>query len=86
MTLDEAIEHSKDVAENCDDEMCAREHAQLAEWLKELRAFRNAEISCYECKYFTDFHTGAGGCRSIDRTVGAGWSCANAERPDNDDA
>ena len=33
MTIDEAIEHSKHVAETCGDAECALEHRQLAEWL-----------------------------------------------------
>ena len=58
MTLDEAIEHAEDVAEindniayNTDSEnwmdiaqcqKCAEEHRQLAEWLKELKKYRQA--------------------------------------------
>ena len=56
MTLDEAIKHANEVAEenqaivdSCDYygenmakcEECAKEHRQLAEWLKELKAYRN---------------------------------------------
>ena len=44
MTLDEAIKHSEEVADSynntvpdCD---CAKEHRQLAEWLKELKRLR----------------------------------------------
>lgn len=52
MTLDEAIEHARQVSLdkadeslNCDNE-CAREHWQLAEWLRELRQLRieNAKL------------------------------------------
>lgn len=39
MTLDEAIEHS-DSRGRADDSECGREHAQLAEWLRELRERR----------------------------------------------
>ena len=59
MTLDEAIKHCKEVAEEKDKsvelykavkateglitkcEDCAKEHRQLAEWLKELKAYRD---------------------------------------------
>ena len=34
MTLDEAIEHAKRVARTRDDDQCAADHAQLAEWLR----------------------------------------------------
>lgn len=44
MTIDEAIEHCKNNAENerknCHDN-CAREHEQLAEWLKELKNLKH---------------------------------------------
>ena len=42
MTLDEAIKHAEEVAndmELCCKE-CAEEHRQLAEWLKELKQYR----------------------------------------------
>ena len=47
MTLDEAIAHCEEVSSNkskCLDEKsikCANEHVQLAEWLKELKAYRS---------------------------------------------
>lgn len=37
MTLDEAIEHAKQVARTCEDGQCAAEHIQLAEWLRTAR-------------------------------------------------
>lgn len=37
MTLDEAIEHAKEVAETCNDSGCAADHIQLAEWLRQAR-------------------------------------------------
>lgn len=55
MTLDEAIKHCEEVAEkqenkfsisgeflgnNVDCKKCAKEHRQLAEWLRELKAYR----------------------------------------------
>ena len=44
MTLDEAIKHAEEVAndmELCCEE-CAKEHRQLAEWLKELQEYKKA--------------------------------------------
>ena len=41
MTIDEAINHCVEVAEkDCICEGCASEHRQLAEWLKELKTYR----------------------------------------------
>lgn len=58
MTIDEAIKHAEEVAKEleeeavkgcCDDTEimnkcteCAKEHRQLAEWLRELKAYREA--------------------------------------------
>lgn len=40
--LDEAIKHAEEVADNkCD--KCGQEHRQLAEWLKELKAYKEQE-------------------------------------------
>jgi len=61
MTLDEAIKHCNEVAERLESkngyaytdvtcEECAKEHRQLAEWLKELKHLRNLVA------YSTDFH------------------------------
>ena len=48
MTLDEAIEHANQVADSYKDTApaceCAREHRQLAEWLRELRELRQLRI------------------------------------------
>ena len=44
MTLDEAIKHCEDVANDragCAND-CVEEHGQLVEWLKELKAYREA--------------------------------------------
>jgi hypothetical protein len=41
MTLDEAIKHCEDKAQQCGD--CGKDHAQLAEWLKELKRLKEAE-------------------------------------------
>ena len=42
MTLDEAIKHCEEVAENVmhENAECAAEHRQLAEWLRELKELR----------------------------------------------
>ena len=60
MTLDEAIIHAEKEAEeqekmgkrNYDDDCleCASEHRQLAEWLRELKAYREG-CKCEDCKY-----------------------------------
>ena len=41
MTLDEAIKHCEEVADTCENKECGKEHKQLAEWLKELKAYRD---------------------------------------------
>lgn len=47
MTLNEAINHCREVAENCDNKQCATDHLQLAGWLQELKELRNAnEFNC----------------------------------------
>ena len=38
MTIDEAIEHAEEIA--CGNDRCAKDHAQLADWLCELRRAR----------------------------------------------
>ncbi len=40
MTLDDAIQHAKEVASQCSDEGCSMEHMQLAKWLEELKQRR----------------------------------------------
>lgn len=40
MTLDQAIQHCYEVAENEQCYACAEEHLQLAEWLEELKYYR----------------------------------------------
>lgn len=58
MTIEEAIKHAEEVADkysatfpNCD---CAKEHRQLATWLKELLEYKSQPeiIHCCECKFF----------------------------------
>ncbi len=38
MTINEAIEHAEEIA--CGNDQCAKDHAQLADWLRELRRAR----------------------------------------------
>jgi len=45
MTLDEAIEHCKE--KSCSNTECAREHKQLAVWLKEYKK-RYGELNTYD--------------------------------------
>lgn len=44
MTLDDAIKHCQQVANESECE-CANEHKQLAEWLKELKKFRQEQTN-----------------------------------------
>lgn len=45
MTIDEAIEHCEEIAQDCElgekPTVCADEHRQLAEWLKELKEYQS---------------------------------------------
>ena len=54
MTLDEAIRHCEEVADNCAVTECEMEHRQLAEWLKELKLRRTEQwwIPCTVCQEF----------------------------------
>ena len=45
MTLDEAIEHAREVARTCNDHQCAVDHLQLAEWLSLLKAYTDTHIA-----------------------------------------
>ena len=53
MTIDEAIQHCLDVAEQCDsykveiEYKCGEEHRQLAQWLMELKDLRGAQNDQY---------------------------------------
>ena len=68
MTLEEAIQHAKETANNLRWEAqncktngfpeespkcisCAEEHQQLAEWLEELKDYRDGRITCEFCKH-----------------------------------
>ena len=75
MTLDEAIKHAREVAEdkradadwkfrhgrlNADDCIsCAEEHEQLADWLEEFKEYRDMNI--VHCKDCKHWGTGAAG-------------------------
>lgn len=51
MTLQEAIEHCEEKAKGNSE--CAKDHAQLAEWLKELEVRRKEEVvHCKDCVYY----------------------------------
>lgn len=46
MTIDEAIKHAREVAE-CREDMCdscRKEHQQLADWLEELKLYKNLDL------------------------------------------
>ena len=60
-SLEDAIKHCNEVAERLENkngyaytdvtcEECAKEHRQLAEWLRELKAYRDG-CHCDTCKY-----------------------------------
>ena len=64
LSIDEAIAHAREVASRKFDDRvhcisCAKEHEQLAEWLKELKAYREigtvegykSAIECYTKEY-----------------------------------
>lgn len=55
-SLDEAIEHCEQ--KSCSDTECANEHRQLAEWLKELKAYRktceNLKVEAFHKSNKTD--------------------------------
>lgn len=60
MTLDEAIQHYEEEAELAKKtphikgglvEKCGQEHEQLAEWLKELKDYREGSRTCENCKH-----------------------------------
>jgi type II secretory pathway component PulL len=60
MTLEEAIKHARDTAENrtdlCDE--CRDEHKQLAEWLEELKQLKTDE-ACVMPDYKTMYEEAA---------------------------
>ena len=51
MKLDEAIKHCEEKARDCSE--CAKEHEQLAQWLKELKQLKSQIMvnDYYPCRY-----------------------------------
>ena len=45
MDLQETIIHCEEVSKTCPNKQCAREHKQLAKWLKELKERRDKDGS-----------------------------------------
>ncbi len=47
MTIEEAIAHAREVAEGCpaEDRQCAYQHDELADWLEELKAYRETGLT-----------------------------------------
>ena len=54
MTLDEAIKHSEDKVKELSGCECSKEHEQLANWLKELKQYKENDnaTNIVECKAF----------------------------------
>ena len=50
MKLDEAIKYYIEDSENCQNEQCGLEHKQLANWLEELRQYREREERAIKMK------------------------------------
>ena len=103
MTLEEAILYCEEVAEinqsiadNTDHnnwmdiakcEKCADEHRQVAEWLRELKQYREQPeiIRCKDCKHWdttwqNDYAPNYHYCPMIDSTRRNDFYCADAER------
>lgn len=45
MTLEEAIEHEREVARTCNDYQCAADHVQIAEWLSLLKVYTDTGMA-----------------------------------------
>lgn len=58
MTIDEAIEHAREVAEGCPEEnrQCAYQHDKLAEWLGELKAYKETGLKPEEIADFREMY------------------------------
>lgn len=61
MTLDEAIEHAKEVASTRENKECAAEHEQLANWLTDLRMHRESKLTVGGMASGNDIHGGEEG-------------------------
>ena len=71
MTLDEAIKHCEDVAEDrcgCAED-CVNEHRQLAEWLRELKAYRVANTPRTDCETCTHYGVVSVSCDRCDKST-----------------
>jgi hypothetical protein len=51
MTLDDAIQHAKEVASQCSNQECSLEHMQLAKWLEELKQRRERDELALKMKH-----------------------------------
>lgn len=70
MTLEEAIKHCYEVAEEKCDE-CGKEHLQLAKWLEELRTFKKQSRLCGSGKVFnTPYYDENGSLCKYDESSG----------------
>lgn len=56
MTIEEAIEHAREVAEVCpaEDRQCAYQHDELADWLEELKTYRETGLTPEEIADFRE--------------------------------
>lgn len=73
MTLDEAIIHAEEVADSRCDE-CGREHNQLAEWLKELKAYKEQEPYQKDCRLCKEFDECENGKKGHENGTSIGYS------------
>ena len=57
MTIEEAIEHAREVAEGCtaEDRQCAYQHDELADWLEELKAYRDTGLTPGEVERMKEY-------------------------------
>lgn len=51
LTIEQAIEHCKEVATHCGIKDCEEEHLQLANWLKELQKYKQDDFIELEAYY-----------------------------------
>lgn len=56
MTIEEAIIHAREVAEGCpaEDRQCAYQHDKLADWLEELKAYKETGLEPRDIKRFKE--------------------------------
>ena len=76
MTLEEAIKHAEEKAE--EHSRCGEDHAQLARWLRELQELRGEIIRCGSCRFAIGQHSdGQYYCKILKRSMDY---CSLAER------